>query len=87
MRFFGFATRRADAMEASAIARYERRRELSAVVARAARAADAIARLEAALRSNQTGPTQSRSRKLTPVPVAIPIDDRSSFRRGQTGRR
>ena len=75
MRFFRRATRRADAMEAAAIARYDRRRELSTAVAAASRVADAVARLEAALRSDQFQFTQARNRRLTPIPVPIPLDE------------
>lgn len=82
MKFFRRAARRADAMEAAAIARYDRRRELSTAVAAATRVADAVARLEAALRSDQRQFAQPRNGRLTAAPVPIPIDDPTSYRDG-----
>ena len=79
MRFVRFAARRADAMEAAAIVRYERRRELWTAVAGAIRVADAMARLEAALRSDQGGLTRARNWTSVPVPVPIPVDEPTRY--------
>ena len=87
MRFFKFAARRADAMEAAAIARYEHRRALSAAVVRAIRVADAMARLEAALRSEPSRSTGSRNQHSMPIPIPIPIDEPAHYGGGMRGPR
>jgi len=61
------ATASVDAIEAASLARYQSLRELAAIITEAARAADATARLDAALRMELPNRTAGLRSNLQPA--------------------